>query len=446
MDIVYDLIVLGSGGAGYQVAMKTKEAGWNVALVNKGPFGGTCSVRGCIPKKVLAGSAEVADLNRRLKDLGVIETPAVMDWPGTIKFKKTFTDPVPASTEKALRDAGIDVFIGNPKFVDKLKVEVNGKTLEAKQIHIAVGAEPARLQFEGSEHLITSDDFLDLENLPKSIVFVGGGYVSFEFAHVAARYGSKVTILESSERSLKMFDEEIVEKIVEATREIGIEVVFNSKAQKIEQTASGYTVFDGNNSYEGELIVNGAGRPPGLADLNLEAAGVEYDTRKGITVDKHLKSVSNPNIYAAGDVANAGPPLSPVAGVQGGIVADNLLGKERVQPSYMSTSSVIFTTPTASKVGLLEPEADKLGLEYDTVKTDSTGWFDAKRLGQKYSLSKVLVEKETHKIIGAHLVGNHADDLINIFSLAVEFGLTTEQLKQPIMAFPTSSDDMRYMF
>ena len=381
----YDLIVLGSGGAGYQVAMKTKQAGWNVAVINKGLFGGTCSMRGCIPKKVLAGSAEVADLNRRLAKIGVISTPATMDWQNTINFKRSFTSSVPDSTESALRDAGIDVFVGNPRFVDETTIEIEpeGQIIEAKQIHIAVGAEPQRLSFEGSENLITSDDFLELDKLPKSIIFVGGGYVSFEFAHIAASYCAEVTILESGERSLRMFDSDIVEQVIEASREIGINIVFNTQAERITSDGNTYTVHSGENSYTANLVVNGAGRPPAIADLNLEAANIEYDARRGITVDDHLKSVSNPNVYAAGDAANAGPPLSPVAGVQGGIVADNLLGGNRVQPSYASTASVLFTTPTAGKVGLLEDEANQSGIDYKTLKTDTSGWVDVKRLGQK---------------------------------------------------------------
>jgi glutathione reductase (NADPH) len=443
----YDLIVLGTGSAGYQVAIKTKEAGWNVAVINDGLFGGTCAVRGCIPKKVLAGTAEVIDINRRLNGLSIFKNKPDADWQELIKFKHTFTDPVPSETEKALKEAGIDVYTGSPRFTGNLQIEVNGEQLEGKKIHIAVGAKPAKLPIEGFEHLITSDDFLELDNLPKRVIFAGGGYVSFEFAHIAARFNSGVTILHGDDHPLPMFDWDIIQTLIAASKIVGINVEFNAKVQKIEKLDNGYrvTTADGT-TYDADLVVHGLGRPPAIDELNLEATNVEYDKRKGVLVDDYFRSVSNPDVYAAGDAASAGPPLSPVARVQGGIVADNLLGKEHRQPSYLSTPSVIFTTPTVSKVGYLEQEAKDNGIDFEVVNTDLTGWFDSKRLGLKYAKSKVLVEKDTNKIVGAHLIGNHVEDLISIFSLAIEHGLTTEQLKTPIFAFPTTSDDMRYMF
>lgn len=445
-DGMYDLIVLGTGGAGYQVAVKCREAGWRVAVVQDGLFGGTCAVRGCIPKKVLAGTAEIADINRRLQALDIVKELPVFDWQGLMQHKRSFTDPVPPSTEQSLKEAGIDVYIGEPKFTGNIQLEVNGEELRAKKFHIAVGAKPARLPIEGFEHMTDSDHFLELDELPKRIVFVGGGYVSFELAHIAVQFGADVTILHGNNRPLPMFDTDIIDELLKASAEAGIKVILDAAVQKIEKNNDEYTVTAGEHSLQSDMVVHGAGRVPAIDKLNLEAAGVEYDERRGVLVDEYLRSVSHPDVYAGGDAAAAGPPLSPVAGVQGAIVADNLLGKERRQPSYLSTSSVIFTTPSVAKVGYLESEAKDQGIEFETVSTDISGWFDSKRLGLKYAKSKVLIERNTRKIIGAHLIGNHAEDIVNIFSLAVELGLTAEQLKAPIMAFPTASDDMRSMF
>ncbi|HET8574897.1 MAG TPA: NAD(P)/FAD-dependent oxidoreductase [Candidatus Paceibacterota bacterium] len=443
----YDLIVLGTGGAGYQVATKCKQAGWNVAVINNGLAGGTCAVRGCIPKKILAGTAEIMDINRRLSEIGIVKEQPEMSWLELIKFKRTFTDPVPPSTKQGLEDAGIDYYQGMPRFIGNLQLEVSGEQLMAKKIHIAVGAKPAKLPIEGFEHLVTSDDFLELNELPKKIIFVGGGYVSFEFAHVAVRFGVDVTILHNDDHPLPIFDQDIIQQLLAASKEVGIKVELNTKVQKVEKTGSGVTVLaaDGR-AFEGGLAVHGAGRLPAISELNLEATGVEYDKRHGVLVDEYLRSISNPDVFAAGDAAMSGPPLSPVADAQGGIVADNLLGKAHKQPGYLSTPSVIFVTPPVAKVGYLESEAETKGIEFETVTNDLVDWFDSARLNLKHAKSKVLIEKGTGKIIGAHLIGNHAEDLINIFSLAIELGLTTEQLKAPIFAFPTASDDMRSMF
>lgn len=443
----YDLIVLGSGGAGYQVAAKCNDAGWRVAVINDGPFGGTCPVRGCIPKKVLAGTAEIADITRRLGGIGIVKEQPVMSWPELMKFKRTFTDPVPPSTEKALKDAGIDIFTGAPKFIGNLQLEVNGEQLVAKKVHIAVGAKPAKLPVEGFEYLITSDDFLELDELPGSIIFVGGGYVSFELAHIAARFGAEVTILHGDGQPLAAFDRDMIDTLMEASKDAGIKIELNAKVEKVEKHGKEIVVTTaGGRTFRAAAALNGAGRPPAIDGLNLEASNIDYDERRGVLVDDYLVSTSNPDVTAAGDAAAAGPPLSPVAGVQGGIVANNLLGETQKQPGYLSTPSVIFTTPHVAKVGYMESEASAKGLDFDVITNDLSDWFGALRVGEKYAKSKVLVEKSSQKIIGAHLIGYQAEDLINIFALAVELGLTTEQLNAPIMAFPTASDDLRSMF
>jgi len=443
----YDLTVLGTGGAGYKSAMDAKNAGWEVAVVNDGPFGGTCSVRGCIPKKVLSGAAEVMDLNRRLEKLGIITETPKTNWSKLIEHKSGFTDPVPKSTKDSLEKAGIDVFEDQPRFTGNLKLEVGKNEFETKKVLIAVGAKPAKLPIKGFDLLTTSDEFLSMEELPNRVVFVGGGYVSFELAHVANSFGAKTTILHNDERPLPIFDKDIIGVLANATESAGINLRLEAEVHSIEK--SGMEIVVNTSSGESitcDMAVHGAGRPPAIADLNLEAANIEYDPRKGVLVDDYLRSVSNKDVYAAGDVAASGPPLSPVASRQGKIVADNILGGESKVPDYTSTPSVIFTTPTVGMVGLNENQAKEKDLKYDVIAQDTSKWFDNSRLDQNFAMSKVLVEEKTGKILGAHLIGSHASEIINLFSLAIELGLTTKQLKQPIFAFPTSSDDVRSMF
>jgi glutathione reductase (NADPH) len=429
----YDLVVLGSGGAGYRVAMRCRKAGWRVAIVESNKvWGGTCDNRGCMPKKVLVGATAMADANRRFQELGVVTQPAVLDWGQLIKFKDTFTDPVSDDTKGPLEQAGVELYEGSAKFTGEATLEINGEHLTSKHFHIAVGAAPAKLSFDGAKYLITSDDFLNLPSLPKQIIFVGGGYISFELAHVAARFGAKVTILHNSDHPLSMFDPDTVNMLVAASNEAGIAVVLDAAAQKIEQTDAGLAVYTANGQrYTADLTVHGAGRPPAIGTLNLEAAKVEYE-RRGVVVNEYLQSPSNPRVYAGGDAAAAGPPLSPVARLHGTIVADNLLGQQTKQPHYSSTPSVVFTEPTLAKVGLTEQEAKHKGLDVIVHTEDMSSWFDAKRTNLKHAMAKTLI-------------GNHAEDLINMFALAIEAGVTAEQFKAPIYAFPTPSDDTRYM-
>lgn len=442
----YDLVVLGTGGAGYRPAIKAAKTGWKVAAVDRGPFGGTCSVRGCIPKKVLAGTAEIADINRRLGQAGIVTRQPEMSWANLINFKRAFTDPVPGGTVQGLKDAGVDVYEGSPRFVSGSELEVAGQKLFFKKAHVAVGLEPAKLPLNGWENLVDSDGFLELDELPRRILFVGGGYISFEFAHIAARFGAQVTILHGDERPLPMFDADIVQTLRDASKEAGISIELGARAQRIEKNGDVFrvTTEDGRR-FDADLAVHGAGRVPSVAGMNLEAAGVEYDKRRGISVNDHLQT-TNPAIYAAGDVADLGMQLTPVANMQGRIAAENLLGGDRPVPDLRAVASVVFTTPAIAKVGLLPSEAEERGLDVEIEVADMSGWFDSKRLGLKYAKSKVLVEAGSGKIIGAHLIGNHAEDLINFFSLAIELGLTVDQLKKPIFAFPTSSDDIRAAF
>lgn len=442
----YDLVVLGSGGAGYRVAMRTVEAGWKVAVIEENKvWGGTCDNRGCMPKKVLVGAAEMADMSRRFQGLGVVTKPAELSWEALIKFKSTFTDSVSDETKEPLEKAGVELYEGSPKFINENTLEVNGEQLTSKHFHIATGAKPAPLKIPGAELLVTSDKFLNLQSLPKRIVFVGGGYVSFELAHVAARFGAKVIILHNDDRPLPMFDPDTVKTLVVASKEAGIEVIFGAAVEKIEKVGGAVVIHAANGQqYNADLAVHGAGRPPAIDTLNLEAANIEYE-RRGVVVNEYLQSVSNPRAFAGGDAAAAGSPLSPIARLHGTIVADNLLGTKTKQPDYRSTPSVVFTEPSLAMVGLTEQAAKDKGVDVQVHTEDMSSWFDAKRTNLKNTMAKTLVDKETSKIVGAHIIGNHAEDLINMFALAIEAGLTVEQFQAPIYAFPSPSDDARYM-
>lgn len=456
----FDVIIIGTGVAASTVAWKCRSAGWRVAIVDSRPFGGTCALRGCDPKKVLVGAAEVIDWNRRMESKGIDDPNQVkINWPDLMHFKRSFTEPVPKEREEQFSKAGIVAFHGRAKFTDERTVNVdNTHTLNGRHIVLATGAQPMKLNIPGEDNIRKSDQFLELNKLPSRFVFVGGGYISFEFAHIAARAGANVTILHRGARPLDNFDPYLVEMLLQRTRELGIDVRLQTKVEAIESSKAnnnnniGFVVYASNTNHggkykiEGDMVVHGAGRVPEIDDLDLGAAGVERENKKGVKVNEYLQSVSNSLVYAAGDAAaSGGLPLTPVATYEGEIVATNLLEGNHVKPNYEGVPSVVFTIPPLASVGLQEEGARKQGLHFRINKASTAGWYSSRRVGENYSGFKVLIEEDTDRILGAHILGPHAEEVINIFAIAIRLGLKARDIKQAIFSYPTNSSDLSYM-
>ena len=449
MTTTVDVIVLGTGTAAQTVAYTCREAGWSVAVVDSRPFGGTCALRGCDPKKVLVGVSELVDWSHRMQGKGVSAPGLSLNWPDLIRFKRTFTDPVPEQNEQSFEQAGITTRHGRAHFVDRASIQVGEDTLVGRHMVIATGARHAPLGIPGEEHLTTSTQFLELDELPRRIVFVGGGYIAFEFAHIAARAGAQVQVLHRGSRPLKQFDPDLVSMLVQATGELGVEVRLRTQVVAIERQGNDLRVHarmgEQEHTIEADLVVHAAGRVPEIDDLDLEVAGVARE-KDGVSVNDYLQSVSNPAVYAAGDaVASGGFPLTPVAGMQGGIVASNLLEGNRQTPNYTGIPSVVFTTPPLARVGLDEEAARSQGLRFTTRHEDTSGWYSSRRVALPHTGFKVLVEEGTERILGAHLLGLHAEEVINLFALAIRTDLRASALRSMVYAYPTSASDVSYM-
>lgn len=413
MTKTFDLIVIGTGAAGAGAAAQCRSAGWKVAIIDSRPCGGTCALRGCDPKKVLVGAAEVIDRSRHMPGNRVSFEGMGIDWPALMGFKRTFTESVPANREQHFQEAGIALFHGRARFVDKNTLQVEGDTLTGRFVLIAAGARSATLGIPGEEHLSTSTQFLERERLPGRILFVVGGYISFEFAHVAARAGAEVQILHRGARPLEQFDPDLVDRLVQATEELGVAVRLNTAVQGVEKSSGHFTVHasveGAPRTFETDLVVHGAGRVPEIDDLDLSAAGVER-TKHGVAVNDYLQSVSNPAVYAAGDAAATGPPLTPVAGREGEVVAANLLGGNHRRPDLGSVPSIVFTLPPVASVGLLETAAKEQRLKFRVNHQDMSQWYSSRRVGAKHAAFKVLIEEDSDRILGAHVMGPHAEE------------------------------------
>ncbi|MGH9381687.1 MAG: dihydrolipoyl dehydrogenase family protein [Thermoanaerobaculia bacterium] len=444
-----DLVVLGTGTAAAGVVSRCRDAGWSAAVVDERPFGGTCALRGCDPKKVLRRAAELVDATRLFHGKGIADPGLAVDWPALMDFKRSFTDPVPRAREKALADKGIATFKGSARFVDTNTIVVGEDRLEARYVVIASGAKPVPLTMPGAEHAITSDEFLELDELPGRILFIGGGYVSFEFAHIAARAGARIVMLDRGERPLEAFDADLVAMLVERTRELGVTFHARAEVSSIEKTDTGTRVTAGVEGTEErfvtDLVVHGAGRMAAIEALELDKANVKAD-RRGVEVNEYLQSTSNPAVYAAGDAAaTAGPPLTPVAGLEAKVVAANLLDGNHVTPDYTGIPSAVFTIPELARVGLSEAEAKAQGLEFSPKFSDMRRWYTVRRVGETHAAAKVLVEEGTRRLLGAHVLGPEASELINLFGLAMRSGLHADDLRNLVSAYPSAGSDIGHL-
>ena len=443
----FDLVIIGTGTAARSVAMRVRKAGWTVAVIDEKPFGGTCALRGCDPKKMLRAGAQVIDAARRMRPNGIAGDVRI-DWSELVAFKRTFTDPIPAKQEDAYRDAGIEIFHGTARFSGPNAIRVGETQLGGRHFLIASGASPVPLNLPGEEYLIDNERFMGMETLPRRIVLVGGGYIAAEFSHIAARAGAEVTILQRGNRMLGHFEPELVGWLMDAFDAAGIEVRTNTAVKGIEKRGDAFAVHTEGEGSTGpiaaDLVVHAAGRTPALDRLDLAVANV--DTENGrLKLNGYLQSVSNPAVYAAGDAAQVGPPLTPVSSHDAKVVAANLIDGNHAKPDYRGVPSVAFTIPPIAAVGIGEEEAGNSGAQYRVKCERASGWFTALQAAEPVYGYKTLVEEETGRILGAHLVGPHADEVINLIGLAIRHGRTDADLKSTMFAYPTGASDIGSM-
>lgn len=450
MNEPYDLVALGTGTAAKKVALACRKAGWRVAVVDCLPYGGTCALRGCDPKKALWSVAEVYETAQSLMavDAGLQADAMQLDWPRMMAFKRRFTEPVPPKREALFREHGIDAYHGVARFSGPDELAIGDERVRARHVLIATGAKPRPQCAEGAEHLTTSDEFLALDVLPKTVLMVGGGYIGFEFAHTATRAGAKAIILQRGDRALKNFEASLVDRLVDKSRRLGIEVHLATCVERVERTERGVRVTakrDGiEHHFDVDMAVHAAGRVPAIDELDLVAGNVARDDM-GLMLTPQLQSVSNPAVFAAGDAVGRGPALTPVAAHDAEIVIANLLeGQSRV-PDYTGVPSVAFTLPPIASVGMTEDEAVSAGLRFRVNQAEMTDWQVVRHVAGDTAAYKVLIEEGTERILGAHLLGPGTVEVINLFAFTIRLGLTARELRRFTSAFPSAASNIFVM-
>lgn len=444
----FDVFVIGTGTAGKSVAYDCAAEGMNVAIADNREYGGTCANRGCDPKKVLVGVTEAFQRAKNLKGKG-IEGDLKIDWNSLQEFKSTFTDAVPVVHERKLKEAGITLYHQSPKFLDGNTLSVEGKSIRAKNIVIATGQKAMDLKIPGREYLKISDDFLAMDELPESIVFIGGGYIGMEFAHIAARCGAKVTVIEAASRPLISFDADVVSHLQSVSEKLGVKFIFDAEVSEVEKLRKNYRVSfrkgENTGSVTARMVFNTAGREPSTDELDLKKGNVTFENT-GITVNEYLQNPANPSVYACGDVSASGaPPLTPVSSQEARIVSMNLRKGNYTKMNFPPIPSVVFTIPQLASIGMTEEEAKERKFDYAVRYKSVPNWFNAKRIHAEEYVFKTLVDKESNLILGAHILGYQAAEMINLFVFAMCGKITVDQFKTMIFAYPTWGNEIKGM-
>jgi len=445
------MIVIGTGVAGRTAAEEGVAAGLSVALADCRPFGGTCALRGCEPKKVLFAAAETVRRAQGQAGHGVAGDTR-LDWAELVAFKRRFTVPLPEDFEREFAELGVVKLHGVARFVGPDAIEVDGETHRADAFLVAPGAHPAPLGIRGEQFVVDSERLMDLEELPRRIVFAGGGFISFELAGIVAAAGSHCTILHRSALPLREFDHDLVGLLIAQYATEGIEVRTNAPVSGVEReevapgsgdAAFTVTLADGSR-VPADLVVHGAGRVPDLDALELAAADVEFGPH-GIAVDDGLRSTTNARVWAAGDGAALGPALTPVGVAQARVAVRNISGRGPATFDPRVIPTALFSQPPLAKVGLSEQAARDAGHDVEVRLTDTSGWLSAQRVGLTHAGAKLLLDRATGRLLGAHVLGHNAEEFINLFALAISQGLTADDLKTVLWAYPTATSEVVYL-
>lgn len=440
----FDVIIIGSGPGGMAAAYDLAAEGNEVAVVEADLWGGTCPNRGCDPKKVLYGAVEAQDNLAQLQNHGFSRVPKI-NWAELMDFKETFTKPVPNEQKNGLANAGIHTITGRAVFKDKQTITVESVEYQADKFILATGQRSAILDIPGKEYFDTSTDFLAMKELPEKIVFVGGGYISIELANIANSCGSEVHLLHHNERPLKGFDDALTKELIRNLEKRGIHFHLNESAETITKQG---TQFEVGLTSQGNLLVDrvfcATGRVPNLEDMGLEEIGIEY-THKGVHVNDHLQTTVE-TIYALGDcVQKKEPKLTPVSSFEGSYLAKLFTGGTQKPIDYPAIPTIIFSSPKLAKVGLTEDELVN-NEKYDVHELDLSQWFTYKRLNEPLVKANIVNEKATGLLVGATVLGNEADQLINLFTLMINQKLSLDQVNNMIMLYPTVASDLSYFY
>ncbi|AFY36460.1 glutathione-disulfide reductase [Calothrix sp. PCC 7507] len=445
MTYDYDLLVIGAGSGGIATARRAAEYGAKVGVVEFDRLGGTCVNRGCVPKKLMVYASRFPDQFAEAVGYGWSPVESSLDWEKMITAVNNEVTRLNGIYQQMLDKSKVEILQGYGKFVDTHTIAVGERQVTADKILIAVGGHPIRPNILGIEHAITSDDIFNLKEQPKRIVILGGGYIGSEFACVLNGLGTEVTQVIRGDKILRGFDDDLRSEIQEAMGKHGIRILNNIQLIAIEKDAAGVKVTVRGEEGTEETVVADAvslaavGRKPSTHNLGLENTGVKLHDG-AVVVDQYSRTADE-NIYAVGDCTNK-INLTPVAINEGRALADTVFGGKSRTMSYDNVPTAIFTTPEAATVGLTEAEArEKYGDAVKIYRSRFRSMYYTLPGKEEKTLMKLVVNEKTDKVLGAHMVGKDAAEIIQGVAIAIKMGATKANFDATVGIHPSSAEE-----
>ncbi|MDW3206759.1 MAG: glutathione-disulfide reductase [Alphaproteobacteria bacterium] len=437
----YDLFVIGAGSGGVRASRMSSSLGAKVAIAEDLHLGGTCVNVGCVPKKLMVYASHYHEDFDEAAGFGWTVGPRAHNWSKLIEAKNTEISRLNGIYGNLLKNAGVELFNGRATVTGPHEVEVDGRRITAERILVAVGGWPSVPDIPGKEHVITSNEFFYLDDLPKRVIVVGGGYIAVELAGIFNGLGASVTQLYRGPLFLRGFDEDIRHFTAGEVRKKGIDLQFKKNIASVEKKTDGALVatLEDGTEMEADTILYATGRTPKTKDLGLEAAGVEM-TKSGAIVVNDDYQTTVPSIYALGDVIDR-VALTPVAIGEGMVFAHNTYGKGGRKMSYRDIPTAVFSQPPIGTVGLTEEEARKEYGEIEIYRSEFRPMKHTLSGSDERSLMKLIVDKASDRVVGLHMVGPEAGEITQGFGVAMKAGATKADFDATVGIHPTSAEE-----
>ncbi len=439
----YDLFVFGGGSGGVRAARIAAGYGARVAIAESDRFGGTCVIRGCVPKKLLVYASRFADDFEDAAGFGWTVGTTRFDWGRLIANKDREIARLESVYEANLKAKGVTTLAERARLDGPCSVRLaDGRRITAATILIATGGRPMRYgDIPGAGHIVTSNEIFELDELPRRIVVCGGGYIAVEFASIFAGLGVETTLVHRRDKVLRGFDEDLRDGLMEAMAARGIRLVMGEALESVAASAGSFNVaLRSGDTLEADLVLSAIGRAPATADLGLETAGVRTGSRGEILVDAFSQTTA-PGIFAVGDVTDR-VNLTPVAIREGHAFADTVFGKRPVQVDHSCIPTGVFTTPELATVGLSEVAARAQGFEIDLYKSRFRPMRNTLAGRSERMLMKLVVDRATGRVLGCHVLGADAAEIVQMAAVAVRLGATKADFDATVALHPSAAEEL----